>query len=136
LARSKSKEVKMGPKLLYQQDPVRGSVKALGSKWTLLILRDIGFLRLERFGEILRNNPGLTPRVLSRRLRNMQKEGLIERTVRSDRITYALTPRGEDAAYVLLALLRYGLKYHVSSTEVGRVRLLPTFKELVRDYYG
>jgi len=126
----------MGPKLLYQQDPVRGSVKALGSKWTLLILRDIGFLRLERFGEILRNNPGLTPRVLSRRLRNMQKEGLIERTVRSDRITYALTPRGEDAAYVLLALLRYGLKYHVSSTEVGRVRLLPTFKELVRDYYG
>ena len=136
MARSKSKEVKMGPKLLYQQDPVRGSVKALGSKWTLLILRDIGFLRLERFGEILRNNPGLTPRVLSRRLRNMQKEGLIERTVRSDRITYALTPRGEDAAYVLLALLRYGLKYHVSSTEVGRVRLLPTFKELVRDYYG
>ena len=136
MARSKSKEVKMGPKLLYQQDPVRGSVKALGSKWTLLILRDIGFLRLERFGEILRNNPGLTPRVLSRRLRNMQKEGLIERTVRSDRITYALTPRGEDAAYVLLALLRYGLKYHVSSTEVGRVRPLPTFKELVRDYYG
>jgi len=126
----------MGPKLLYQQDPVRGSVKALGSKWTLLILRDIGFLKLERFGEILRNNPGLTPRVLSRRLRNMQKEGLIERTVRSDRITYALTPRGEDAAYVLLALLRYGLKYHVSSTEVGRVRPLPTFKELVRDYYG
>ncbi len=136
MARSKSKEVKMGPKLLYQQDPVRGSVKALGSKWTLLILRDIGFLKLERFGEILRNNPGLTPRVLSRRLRNMQKEGLIERTVRSDRITYALTPRGEDAAYVLLALLRYGLKYHVSSTEVGRVRPLPTFKELVRDYYG
>ncbi len=136
MARSKSKEVKMGPKLLYQQDPVRGSVKALGSKWTLLILRDIGFLKLERFGEILRNNPGLTPRVLSRRLRNMQKEGLIERTVRSDRITYVLTPRGEDAAYVLLALLRYGLKYHVSSTEVGRVRPLPTFKELVRDYYG
>ena len=126
----------MGPKLLYQQDPVRGSVKALGSKWTLLILRDIGFLKLERFGEILRNNPGLTPRVLSRRLRNMQKEGLIERTVRSDRITYALTPRGEDAAYVLLALLRYGLKYHASSTEVVRVRPLPTFKELVRDYYG
>ena len=126
----------MGPKLLYQQDPVRGSVKALGSKWTLLILRDIGFLKLERFGEILKNDPGLTPRVLSRRLRNMQKESLIERTVRSDRITYVLTPRGEDAAYVLLALLRYGLKYHVSSTEVGRVRPLPTFKELVRDYYG
>ena len=125
----------MGPKLLYQQDPVRGSVKALGSKWTLLILRDIGFLRLERFGQILRNNPGLTPRVLSRRLRNMQKEDLIERIVKSDRITYLLTPRGEDAAYVLLAFLRYGLKYHASSTEAGRLKPLRTFKELVREYH-
>ncbi len=136
MARSKSREVKMGPKLLYQQDPVRGSVKALGSKWTLLILRDIGFLRLERFGEILRNNPGLTPRVLSRRLRNMQKEGLIERTVRSDRITYVLTPRGEDAAYVLLAFLRYGLKYQTRLLETRRLKPLPSFQDLVREYGG
>jgi DNA-binding HxlR family transcriptional regulator len=136
LARSKPKEVKMGPKLLYQQDPVRGSVKALGSKWTLLILRDIGFLKLERFGQILRNNPGLTPRVLSRRLRNMQKEDLIERTVKTDRITYALSPRGEDAAYVLLAFLRYGLKYHASSLETTKVKSLPSFQDLMREYYG
>jgi DNA-binding HxlR family transcriptional regulator len=125
----------MGPKLLYQQDPVRGSVKALGSKWTLLILRDIGFLRLERFGEILRNNPGLTPRVLSRRLRNMQKEGLVERTVRSDRITYMLTSRGEDAAYVLLAFLRYGLKYHAASPGVTKLKSLPSFQDLVKEYH-
>jgi DNA-binding HxlR family transcriptional regulator len=126
----------MGPKLLYQQDPVRGSVKALGSRWTLLILRDIGFLRLERFGEILRNNPGLTPRVLSRRLRNMQKEGLIERTVKTDRITYVLTPRGEDAAYVLLAFLRYGLKYHALSQQANKLKSLPSFQDLVKEYYG
>lgn len=136
MARFKLREVKMGLKLLYQQDPVRGSVKALGSKWTLLILRDIGFLRLERFGEILRNNPGLTPRVLSRRLRNMQKEGLVEKTVRSDRITYMLTPRGEDAAYVLLAFLRYGLKYQTRPLEAARVKPLPSFQDLVREYQG
>lgn len=136
MPRSKLRDVKMGPKLLYQQDPVRGSVKALGSKWTLLILRDIGFLKLERFGQILRNNPGLTPRVLSRRLRNMKKEGLIERMVTSDRITYLLTPRGEEAAYVLLAFLRYGLKYHASSVEIARRKALPSFQELVREYRG
>src|SRR3989442_13407568 len=126
----------MGPKLLYQQDPVRGSVKELCSKWTLLILRDIGFLKLERFGQILRNNPGLKPRVLSRRLRNMQKEGLIERTVKLDRITYLLTPRGEDAAYVLLAFLRYGLRYHAASAEVARMKPLPSFQDLVKENYG
>ena len=134
--RSRSREAKPAPRLLYQQDPVRGSVKALGSKWTLLILRDIGFLKLERFSQILRNNPGLTPRVLSRRLHNMQKEGLIERTVRSDQVKYLLSPRGEDAAYVLLAFLRYGLKYHDSPLEATRVRPLPSFQDLVREYYG
>ena len=136
LKRSKPKDTKPGPKLVYQQDPVRATVKALCAKWTLLILRDIGFLKLERFGQILRNNPGLTPRVLSRRLQNMRKEGLIERTVRSDRITYALTPRGEEAAYVLLAFLRYGLKYHTSSAEAAKLKPLPSFNDLVREYYG
>ena len=66
----------------------------------------------------------------------MQKEGLIERTVRSDRITYMLTPRGGDAAYVLLAFLRYGLKYHAMSLEATRLKPLPPFQDLVKEYYG
>jgi DNA-binding HxlR family transcriptional regulator len=66
----------------------------------------------------------------------MQKEGLIERTVKSDRITYLLTPCGEDAAYVLLALLRYGLKYHALSLEAKRLKPLPSFQDLVREYSG
>lgn len=107
------------PKLVDQQDPIRESVKALGAKWTLLILRDISFLKLERFGQIMRNNPGLTPRVLSRRLRNMQQEGLVEKNVRKDAVTYHLTPRGEDAVFVLLAFLRYGTK-HRPRTVDGR----------------
>src|SRR3989475_13247153 len=100
----------MGPKLLYQQDPVRGSVKALGSKWTLLILRDMAFLELDRFGKILRNNPGLTARVLSRRLRQMQGEGLVERLADGDSLRYRLTDRGEDPVVHLRAFLRYGIK--------------------------
>ena len=121
------------PQLLYQQDPVRESLRSLGAKWTLLVLRDIGFLKLNRFGQIVRNNPGLTPRVLSRRLRNMQSEGLIERIVKRDMVTYYMTPRGEDAAYILLALLRYGLKYHTPKIRT-RDKPLPTFDDMVRDY--
>ena len=103
------------PLLAYQADPIRESVKRLGRKWTLLILRDMAFLKLTRFGQILRNNPGLTPRVLSRRLRQMQREGLLERVVRKDRIVYRLTSRGEDAVFILLAFLRYGTRHHVSA---------------------
>jgi len=132
--RQRPQRTRPSPRLLYQLDPIRESTKALGTKWTLLVLRDIGFLGLERFGEILRNNPGLTPRVLSRRLRNMQQEGLIHRTVKTDRVTYKLTARGEDAAYVLLAFLRYGIKYHARDMVLEGPKPVPSFRELVREY--
>ncbi|MGA7923148.1 MAG: helix-turn-helix domain-containing protein, partial [Thermoplasmata archaeon] len=89
-------------------------MQRLGSKWTLLLLRDMGFLKLTRFHEFLKNNPGLTPRVLSRRLREMQAEHLVTRTETGREVSYSLTERGSDAIYILLAFLRYGLKHHPS----------------------
>jgi len=121
------------PRLVYQQDPIRTSVKSLGAKWTLLIVRDIGFLKLRRFGEILRNNPGLTARVLSKRLREMQREGLIERNVSKDAVRYDLTSRGEDAVFILLAFLRYGLKHHTGQ-KLGSSKPLPNLDEMIRQY--
>lgn len=101
------------PALAYQNDPIRLSVQRLGRKWVLLLVRDIAFLKLERFGEFRRNNPGLSPRVLSRRLREMEKEGLLRREVAGNEVRYRLSPRGEDAGLILLAFLQYGLKHHV-----------------------
>lgn len=75
----------------------------------------MAFLKLSRFNQLLRNNPGLTPRVLSRRLREMQEEELIRRRTTSRQVHYELTDRGADAVYILLAFLRYGTKYHPSS---------------------
>jgi DNA-binding HxlR family transcriptional regulator len=110
--------------LAYQSDPVRESVKRLGSKWTLLLLRDMSFLGLSRFGQLLRNNPGLSPRVLSRRLREMQQEGLVERVEVGENVSYRLTPRGEDAVFILLAFLRYGMKHHMSKPPKATPRSL------------
>jgi DNA-binding HxlR family transcriptional regulator len=102
------------PQLEYQADPLRSTLKLFGKKWTLLIVRDIAFLKLQRFGQILANNPGLTPRVLSRRLDQMKKEGLIEKEPLSDGISrYSLTPMGEDAVYILLAMLRFGIRHYL-----------------------
>ena len=101
------------PLLAYQHDPIRQGVSRLGRKWTLLIVRDLAFLKLTRFGEFRRNNPGLSARVLSRRLREMEREGLVVREVAEKSIRYHLTARGEDAALIVLAFLNYGLKHHV-----------------------
>jgi DNA-binding HxlR family transcriptional regulator len=102
-----------GAALSYQADPIRASLDILGRKWTFLILRDIAFLKIERFGQIRRNNPGLTARVLSRRLSEMTKEGLLVREEDGE-TRYRLTTKGEDAVYILLALLRYGIKHHMA----------------------
>jgi DNA-binding HxlR family transcriptional regulator len=107
------------PLLAYQADPLRESIKRLGRKWTLLILRDMAFLKLTRFGQILRNNPGLTPRVLSRRLRQMQEEGLVNRILTDRKVSYRLTSRGEDAVFILLAFLRYGTRHHASGRKTS-----------------
>jgi len=115
-------ERKIYPLLAYQADPIRESVKWLGRKWTLLILRDMAFLKLTRFGQILRNNPGLTPRVLARRLRQMQQEGLVERVVTNEKVAYRLTSRGEDAVFILLAFLRYGIRHHMPPQGAPKAR--------------
>jgi len=101
------------PTLLYQNDPIRQSVQRLGRKWVLLLVRDLAFLHIDRFGEFRRNNPGLTARVLSRRLREMEREGLVTREVSGREVRYRLTARGGDAGIILLAFLQYGLKHHV-----------------------
>ncbi len=124
---------RIAPRLDYQQDPIRRSIKVLGAKWTLLVLRDVGFLGFHRFGQIVRNNPGLTPRVLSKRLVQMRKEGLLKRVVKEATVSYELTPRGEDAVFILLAFLRYGLRYHMGSTSASESRL-PSFDALVSEW--
>lgn len=108
--------------LEYQADPIRIGLDRLGRRWTLLLLRDMAFLKLSRFNQFLRNNPGLTPRVLSRRLREMEQEGLVTRSATGGSVTYRMTRRGADAVYILLALLRYGTKYHAAEPATLAVR--------------
>lgn len=43
----------------------------------------------------------------------MVGEGLLKREDRGDAVYYHLTDRGEDAIYILLALLRYGMRHHM-----------------------
>jgi len=127
------------PEVMFKSCPIRASLGLLGRKWALLVLRDIGFLKETRFRAILRNNPGMTPRILSMRLRDLQREGLIERVTagkgRSE-ISYRLTTKGRDALPVLTAFIQFGAQYYASRVfEDGRARnlddLFPTKQEVM-----
>ena len=100
------------PRVSFTNCPIRESLGVLGRKWSLLVLRDIGFLKIDRFSRILKNNPGLTPRVLSMRLRDLEQEELIERIVASHGqvdVRYRLTKKGEDTLPILTALIQFGM---------------------------
>ncbi|MGI0131446.1 MAG: winged helix-turn-helix transcriptional regulator [Thermoplasmata archaeon] len=107
---------------LYQNDPIRQGVQRLGRKWVLLPVRNFAFLKLTRFGELRRNNPGPSARVLSRRLREMEREGLVAREASGSVVRYRLTDRGNDAALILLAFLQYGLKQYIGLQPPSRAR--------------
>jgi DNA-binding HxlR family transcriptional regulator len=105
------------PSIPFVACPLRAGLGCLGRKWALVVLRDIAFLRDVTFGRILERNPGLTPRALSMRLRDLQTEGLIER--RADpadgrRVHYRLTRQGVDAVPIVTAYIRYGIRYHAN----------------------
>lgn len=103
------------PQIKILNCPIRTTLGVLGKKWTMLIIRDIGFLKINRFNRILESIPGLTPRVLSMRLRELEKEGIIKsKQIKSDQIMviWSLTEKGKDILPILLMLTAFGSKWY------------------------
>ena len=92
--------------------PIQASLGVLGRKWALLVLRDIAFYEKVRFSDILRKNAGLTPRILTFRLKELAADGLIQRMPESPGkrdVFYELTAKGADAIPILAAYLNFGM---------------------------
>jgi DNA-binding HxlR family transcriptional regulator len=103
------------PTVEFKTCPIRVSLGVLGKKWALLILRNIAFLKIDRFNQIRRSVPGLTSRVLVMRLRELEENGLIEPIVIQDRpklVRWALTQKGLDAIPILMSLISFGAKWY------------------------
>jgi DNA-binding HxlR family transcriptional regulator len=93
--------------------PVHASMGVLGRKWALLVLRNIALYRKQRFNEMLRATPGLTRRVLSMRLRELERDGFIEVVERGKNYSrWELTEKGRDVLPVLMTLVRFGSKWY------------------------
>ena len=112
---SKDAERAILPQVKFIQCPIKTSLGVLGKKWTMLILRDIGFLKIVRFNRILESIPGLTPRVLSMRLKELEDEGFIEYVEGKKppiMVVWKLTEKGRDTMPILIQLTAFGSKWH------------------------
>jgi DNA-binding HxlR family transcriptional regulator len=96
----------------YELDcPVARTLDLIGDRWTILILRDFLLNRTRRFQDLSNAFPGLTPSVLSARLKELEQEGVIESRLYSDhppRSEYLLTEHGRTLGPILRALRQWG----------------------------
>ena len=93
--------------------PVATTVQVIGSKWKLLILRNL-MARPWRFNELKRDLSGISQKVLTESLRGLEADGLILRTVFPEvplRVEYSLSPLGQTLAPVLQAMENWGHYY-------------------------
>jgi DNA-binding HxlR family transcriptional regulator len=103
------------PQVRFIKCPIKTSLGVLGKKWTIMIIRDIGFLKINRFNRLLESIQGLTPRVLSMRLKELEKEGFIECTEQKTSpmmVLWRLTEKGKDTLPILMQLTAFGSKWY------------------------
>ena len=93
--------------------PVATTVQIIGSKWKLLILRNL-LARPWRFNELKRSLEGVSQKVLSDALRTLEADGIVIRTVYPEvppRVEYALTELGETLRPILKTMELWGMDY-------------------------
>jgi DNA-binding HxlR family transcriptional regulator len=92
--------------------PVAKAAEVFCERWTALILRDLA-LGASRFSELQRGVPLASPTLVSQRLKQLEKEGIVRRRKSSTgrSWTYHLTPAGQDLAQIVLSLGEWGQKW-------------------------
>lgn len=95
---------------------VEVAVNEIGGRWKALILCTLKDGKL-RFSEINSQLPDISQRMLTKNLRELEKDGIINRKVYPEvppRVEYCLTDKGKSVIPILDALCDWGKKYGVS----------------------
>lgn len=109
--------------------PTKFTLK-LFKKWSIEIVRDIWFGK-ERFSDILKANPGLSTKVLSQRLRELEQYEIIEKIIISKtplRAIYQLTEKGRTLNRIMYELAMFSYSYYAKEIFEGEP---PTRSEMV-----
>ena len=93
--------------------PVATTVSLIGSKWKLLILRNL-LARPWRFNELQKSLEGISQKVLTDSLRSMEADGIVTRTVFAEvppRVEYSLSELGESLRPIIKSMEVWGTDY-------------------------
>ncbi|MHB8618155.1 MAG: winged helix-turn-helix transcriptional regulator [Chloroflexota bacterium] len=93
--------------------PVARTAAVIGSKWTLLIIRDLTGGK-KRFNELEKSLGGISAKTLSERLRSLEQEGIINRRAYAEippRVEYRLTEKGLALLSLIKSMREYGQRW-------------------------
>jgi DNA-binding HxlR family transcriptional regulator len=93
--------------------PVGAALELFGGKWKGMALYHL-LDGTKRFNELKRNVGGVTQRMLTKQLRELETDGLISRKVYAEvppKVEYRLTDKGKSLRTILLALEKWGARY-------------------------
>ncbi|MFH1447591.1 MAG: helix-turn-helix domain-containing protein [Candidatus Micrarchaeota archaeon] len=97
------------------------TARFIGKRWTLLILLELykGKSRRKRYSELKERLINITPKILSTRLKELEKEGLVEKRITADKFPikseYSLTASGRDFISVIRGIKKWALKWDKGS---------------------
>lgn len=92
--------------------PIEATFRVIGKKWSVLIIREM-LRSTTQFNRFLENIEGITPKVLTERLRELQKFGIVRRRIVSEypiRVEYEMTDLGKEFEPVLLAAASFSMR--------------------------
>lgn len=93
--------------------PVEITIGLIGDKWKVLIIRDL-LTGTKRFGELKKSLSGITQKVLTNNLRQMESSGLILRKVYAEvppKVEYSLSDTGWSLKPILDSMVEWGNEY-------------------------
>ena len=98
---------------IFTDCPVEYTASLIANKWKIIILREL-LTGTKRYNELTRNVVGISAKVLTENLRELEKDGIISRKVYPEvppKVEYSLTNKGEDLKDVIEAMKEFGIKY-------------------------
>ncbi|WP_197708142.1 winged helix-turn-helix transcriptional regulator [Hartmannibacter diazotrophicus] len=103
--------------------PIRDVLDQLGDKWSTLLIMLLGG-KPHRFGELRRQIPDISQRMLTQTLRDLQRDGLVHREVFPTvppSVEYSLTPLGASLIGPLSGLIDWAAAHHGAIREAREV---------------
>lgn len=97
----------------YGACPIGSAIALIGGKWKLPVLYNLREQTM-RFNELKKALPGVTQKMLTQQLRELERDGLISRTVYAQvppKVEYALTPIARKLEPILAQMCAWGLEY-------------------------